>query len=115
MLSSLGSFRNKMMMKRKTIEDRVLEFQKDAKSRLEANPVGAFFTGLVVGIALTWFRHLLIPALLLSAIAVLLLWVFGENDDAFAEGQDAVPDSDKGQKTNGSTLTTEGERPGASS
>ena len=109
------------MMKRKDLEDRFLSFQNDAKTRFEANPVGAFFIGLVVGIALTWFRNLLVPALLLSAIAVLVLWVIGENDESFAEGEDAVPSEAKPKpkaksKTNGGTpKKSAGERTGAAS
>lgn len=78
-------------MKRKDIENKLSSLQGDARTKLESNPVGAFFIGLIVGIALTWFRKLLVPALLLAAIAALVMWLLAEDEEEDFEEGDAVP------------------------
>ncbi len=84
-------------MKRTDLESKFSTIQRDAKTKMESNPVGAFFIGLVVGIALTWFRALLVPALLLGAIAGIVMWLFAQGDDEeFAESESAVPNDVNG-------------------
>lgn len=76
---------------------------------MESNPTGAFLIGLVLGVALTWFRAFLVPLLLLGAIALITFWLLAQGDEEeFPENEAAVPPNANGSKH---TSSQESERP----
>ncbi len=84
-------------MKRTQLENKFNGILSDSKSKIESNPTGAFLVGLVVGIALTWFRAILVPLLLLASIAAITFWLLAQgDDDEFPEDEAAVPPSPNG-------------------
>ncbi|MCB0325507.1 MAG: hypothetical protein KDD69_18120 [Bdellovibrionales bacterium] len=78
-------------MKRKAIEQKLADLQSEAVERIQAAPIHSFLVGIVLGVSLMWFGRFLIPLLLLAVLVTVGLWLFGEQDDPFAERRDAVP------------------------
>lgn len=67
-------------MKRKELEQKLIESPGSLITRIEAAPLPAFFAGIALGVMLVVFKGAIVPLALIVALILGGIWFFGDHE-----------------------------------
>jgi len=85
-------------MNRNEMKTKVDELKVQAKGKIEAAPVPAFFVGVVLGVVFADYKQSILPLVLICAFIYFGFWLLAEQEAGQSSSKEANSDSKKDSK-----------------
>ena len=89
-------------MKRSEVEGKLNEFKIGAKRKIEAQPIPAFFVGVVIGVVGASYQQLIVPLIIVAAVLAGAMWLLGEVDQTKSKAEQPELRDSESEKSAGS-------------